>query len=133
MLMNTFDREILRLALPSIVSNVTVPLLGLADVAIVGHIGDERYIAAIAVGSMIFNVMYWLFAFLRMGTSGLTAQAYGAGRPGLTGAVLRQSLQVALGAGLLIVVLQWPLRHVAFWLMGATPDVERLAIPYCNI
>ena len=133
MLMNTFDREILRLALPSIVSNVTVPLLGLADVAIVGHIGDERYIAAIAVGSMIFNVMYWLFAFLRMGTSGLTAQAYGAGRPGLTGAVLRQSLQVALGAGLLIILLQWPLRHVAFWLMGATPDVERLAIPYFNI
>jgi MATE family multidrug resistance protein len=79
-LFNYRDKEILRLALPSIVQNVTVPLLGLADVAIMGHIGDARYIGAIAVGSMIFNVMYWLCGFLRMGTSGLTAQAYGKNR-----------------------------------------------------
>ena len=70
--------DILRLALPSIVSNITVPLLGLCDVAIMGHVGGATHIGAIAIGSMIFNVMYWLFGFLRMSTSGLTAQAFGA-------------------------------------------------------
>ena len=131
--MSHHHRDILTLALPSIVSNITVPLLGLIDVAIVGHIGDERFIGAIAVGSMIFNVMYWLFAFLRMGTSGLTAQAYGAGRMDEAQAVLSRGLRVAIGVGVLIILLQWPLCHLAFWLMGATPDVERLAIPYFYI
>ena len=71
------NKKILHLALPSIVSNITVPLLGLVDVAITGHMGDALYMAAIAVGSMIFNIIYWLFAFLRFGTGGLTAQSYG--------------------------------------------------------
>ena len=75
--MHTHDRQILSLAVPSIVSNITVPLLGLADVAIVGHIGNATHIGAIAIGSMIFNVVYWLFGFLRMGTSGMTSQSYG--------------------------------------------------------
>ncbi len=133
--------DIVRLAVPSIVSNITVPLLGLVDVTMMGHIGDARYIGAIAVGSMIFNVTYWLFGFLRMGTSGLTAQAYGAQTVGQKGDamavlpadVLRQSLTVALWAGVALLLLQWPLRLVAFWLMGATPDVELLALPYYNI
>lgn len=76
-LLDNWNKEILRLAIPSIISNVTVPLLGLVDLAVVGHIGNEAYISAIAVGSMIFNVMYWLLGFLRMGTSGMTSQAYG--------------------------------------------------------
>ena len=76
-LLDNWNKEILRLAIPSIISNVTVPLLGLIDLAVVGHIGNEAYISAIAVGSMIFNVMYWLLGFLRMGTSGMTSQAYG--------------------------------------------------------
>ena len=71
------NKRILQLAVPSIISNITVPLLGLVDVAIVGHIGDAAYIGAIAVGSMLFNVIYWLFGFLRMGTSGMTSQALG--------------------------------------------------------
>ena len=73
--MNVTDNAILKLALPSIVSNITVPLLGLVDLAIVGHIGSETYIGAIAVGSMIFNVIYWIFGFLRMGNSGMASQA----------------------------------------------------------
>ena len=72
---NQTDREILRLALPCIVSNITVPLLGLVDLSIVGHIGSAAYIAAISVGTMIFSVMYWTMGLLRTGTSGLTAQA----------------------------------------------------------
>ena len=71
------NRKILQLAIPSIVSNITVPLLGLVDVAIVGHLGSASYIGAIAVGGMLFNMIYWIFGFLRMGTSGMTAQAYG--------------------------------------------------------
>ena len=73
------NRQILQIAIPSIVSNITVPLLGLIDVSIVGHLGAASYIGAIAVGGMLFNMIYWLFGFLRMGTSGLTAQAYGSG------------------------------------------------------
>ena len=72
------NRKILALAVPSIVANVTTPLLGLIDTAIVGHMGDAAYIGAIAVGGVMFNMLYWLFSFLRAGTSGLSAQAYGA-------------------------------------------------------
>ena len=73
--MHSIHHEILRLALPSIISNITVPLLGLVDLTIVGHLGSEVYIGAIAVGTMIFNVLYWLLGFLRMGNSGMTSQA----------------------------------------------------------
>ena len=76
---NINDKEILRIALPAIAANITVPLLGLVDVAITGHLGNAAYIGAIAVGSMIFNVVYWVFGFLRMGTSGMASQAYGRG------------------------------------------------------
>ena len=71
------NKRILGLAVPSIISNITVPLLGLVDVSIVGHLGSATYIGAIAVGGMLFSMIYWIFGFLRMGTSGLTAQAYG--------------------------------------------------------
>ena len=73
------NSEILKIAIPSIVSNITVPLLGLIDVMIVGHMGNAAYIGAIAIGSMIFNVICWVFGFLRMGTSGMASQAYGKG------------------------------------------------------
>ena len=71
-------KEILALSIPAIITNITTPLLGLVDVAITGHMGSAVYIAAIAIGGSMFNLLYWLFAFLRMGTSGITAQAYGA-------------------------------------------------------
>ena len=73
--MNHRDQQILKIAVPSIVSNITVPLLGLIDVAITGHLGAAAYIAAISIGSMVFNTTYWIFGFLRMGSSGLTSQA----------------------------------------------------------
>ena len=130
---NPYDRDILRLALPSIVSNITVPLLGLVDVTVMGHIGDARYIAAIAVGSMIFNVVYWLFGFLRMGTSGLTAQAYGARKADEASNVLLRSLTLAFGIACTILILQVPLRHLAIALMRPTADVLPFVIPYYNI
>ena len=131
--MKEIDHNILRLALPSIVSNITVPLLGLCDVTIMGHVGGARHIGAIAVGSMIFNVMYWLFVFLRMSTSGLTAQAYGAGRWDITRRVRRRHLTMALCFGGAIIVLQEPLRLLTFWLLQAKGDVATLCTPYYYI
>ena len=131
--MNIRDRQILQIAVPSIVSNITVPLLGLIDVAIVGHMGSPAYIGAVAVGSMIFNLIYWLFGFLRMSTSGLTAQAYG--RRDLDGVtrILVRSGRIALLTALVVIVLQLPLKWLMFWLMGPTPDVTPYATTYFHI
>lgn len=126
-------RQILHIALPSIVSNITVPLLGLADVTIVGHLGATAYIGAIAVGGMLFNMAYWLFGFLRMGTSGLTAQAYGRGDRTATSLVLMRSLAVAFAIAALLIALHAPLSDVAFRLIGCTPGVEALARRYFEI
>lgn len=127
------NREILRLAIPSIISNITVPLLGIVDVAIVGHIGDENYIGAIAIGSMIFNVIYWLFGFLRMGTSGFTSQAFGAGNTQATAYVLRKMLVLSFGVAAAFVLFQFPIRHLAFLLMGVNNDIHPLVATYYNI
>ena len=94
--MTRTDRQILHIALPSIVSNITVPLLGLIDVSIVGHLGAASYIGAIAVGGMLFNMIYWLFGFLRMGTGGLTAQAYGRHDLQEVTRILLRSLSISL-------------------------------------
>ena len=127
------NRKILQLAIPSIVSNITVPLLGLVDVAIVGHLGSASYIGAIAVGGMLFNMIYWIFGFLRMGTSGMTAQAYG--KRDLTEVV--RTLLRAVGVGLLISlglwILQSPILRGAFVLIDATEEMKRWASLYFNI
>ena len=127
------DREILRIAIPSIVSNITVPLLGLVDVAITGHLGSAAYIGAIAVGGMLFNVMYWLFAFLRMSTSGLTSQALGRRDVAECHRLLRHSLLMAflLSAGLLL--FQIPIRELGLYIMSPTDDVRHLTTVYFNI
>ena len=128
--MNIRDRQILQIALPSIVSNITVPLLGMIDVAIVGHMGSPVYIGAVAVGSMIFNLVYWLFGFLRMGSSGLTSQALG--RRDLTEVtrILVRSMAISLGIALLLIVLQIPMKWLMFWLIGPTTDVVTYATTY---
>ena len=124
------NRRILNIAIPSIVSNITVPLLGLVDMAISGHMGDAVYIGAVAVGSMIFNVIYWLFGFLRMGTSGMTSQSLG--RRDLDGVamLLMRSMGVALLIGFTIVVLQYPIGRLALMLTGATADISSEAWVY---
>jgi MATE family multidrug resistance protein len=127
------NRRILRLALPSIVSNITVPLLGLVDVAIVGHLGDASYIGAIAVGGVLFNLIYWNFGFLRMGTSGLTSQAYGRGDEGETERVLARALAVGGSAALAILLLQYPIERLAFPLLNASGEVERHAVTYFRV
>lgn len=127
------NRQILRIALPSIVTNVTVPLLSLVDTTIVGHLGAAAYIGAIALGGMIFNMAYWLCGFLRMGTGGLTAQAYGAGDECEMQCVLFRSLAVALSISLLLMVWQKPIVALVFHFIPATPEVERLSRVYYHI
>ncbi len=131
--MNKRDHQILAIALPAIVTNITVPLLGLVDTAIVGHMGSAAYIGAIAVGSMIFNLLYWLFGFLRMGTSGMTAQARGRRDLSEAASILARSMKVALVVAALILLLQWPVREGMLWLIGPTDDVRPLATTYFNI
>lgn len=127
------DRQILRIALPAIVTNITVPLLGLVDTAIVGHMGSASYIAAIAVGSMIFNLLYWVFAFLRMGTSGMTAQARGRRDFSEARQLLVNAALLAIVIALLLLLLQIPLRELMLWLISPTPDVRPLAVTYFHI
>ena len=131
--MNHRDKQILKIALPAIVTNITVPLLGLVDTAIVGHMGNATYIGAIAVGSMVFNLVYWVFGFLRMGTSGLTAQARGRRDLQEMRSLLVRSQTVAMTIALLILLLQVPLRDVMLWLIGPTDDVRPLAVTYYYI
>ena len=127
------NKKILQLAIPSIVSNITVPLLGLIDVAIVGHLGSAAYIGAIAVGGMLFNIIYWLFGFLRMGTSGMTSQAFGQRDLKEVTRVLLRAVGVGLFIALCRVLLQYPIRKIAFLLIDATPEVRELATVYFNI
>jgi len=131
--MRNRDRQILKIALPAIVTNITVPLLGLVDTAIVGHMGAAAYIGGIAVGSMIFNLVYWVFGFLRMGTSGMTAQARGRrDMPEVTG-LLSRSMVLSMAIALLMIVLQWPLHEVMLWFIAPTADVRPLALTYFDI
>ena len=131
--MKSTDREILHIALPSIVSNITVPLLGLVDVAITGHLGSAAYIGAIALGGMLFNVVYWIFGFLRMGTSGLTAQALGAGKREETIEWLLRSQTIGMGIAVALLLLQVPIRELALLVMQPTEEVRAFTVTYFNI
>lgn len=131
--MNKGNREITAIALPSIVSNITVPLLGLVDVTIVGHLGAASYIGAIAIGSMLFNTIYWLFGFLRMGTSGMTSQAYGANNTSETAHLLTRSCGVGFMAAIALILLQFPIERLAFTLIDTTAEIEMYASQYFRI
>ena len=131
--MSPRDRQILQIALPSIVSNITVPLLGLIDVAIVGHLGSPAYIGAIAVGGMLFNIIYWIFGFLRMGTSGMTSQAFGKrDLPEVTRLLLR-AVGIGMTVACALIILQVPIRQAAFTLIHPTEEVKELATLYFHI
>ena len=127
------NRELLRLAIPNIATNISIPLLGLVDLALVGRLGDAKYIGAIAIGSMIFNFLYWSFGFLRMGTSGFTAQAYGEKNEKESILVLSRAMFVALIAGVFLIILQYPISELSFYLLDGNSDVESLAKEYYSI
>ena len=127
------NKEILRIAVPNIISNITIPLLGMVDLAILGHLESGIYIGAVALGSMIFNSIYFAFGFLRMSSSGFTAQAYGAKDNQEIILTLSRAVTVALIGSLLIIILQYPLAHLGFELIAGSPEVEALAKEYFHI
>lgn len=157
------NREILRLALPSILANITVPLVGMVDIAVVGHLGGAQalsgaaLIGGISVGTMLFDLLYWNFGFLRAGTGGLTAQAYGKLRaqcpeaffsgfapgPGKAeilkagwneiGSILARALRIAVLSGLALFALQWVVVQGAFLVVDCSPEVRELATRYFYI
>jgi len=133
------NREILRLALPSILANITVPLVGMVDIAVVGHLGSPdgvsgaALIGGIAIGSMLFDLLYWNFAFLRTGTGGLTAQAFGRGDTAGERHTLLRALRIALAAALVLIALQWVVVQAAFLVVDCTPEVRALAGKYFYI
>ncbi len=121
------------MALPVVVSNVSTPLIGIVDTGVVGQMPDPAYIGAIAVGALIFTFVFWAFSFLRMATTGLTAQAWGAGNGDEVCANLGRALLVAVAAGAALVALQWPIREAAFLAIDGSAQVESLARRYFDI
>lgn len=128
------DRKILGLAIPNIVSNLSIPLLSAVDAALMGHLpGASAYLSAIAIATGIFNFIYWGFGFLRMGTTGLTAQAFGAMDDRETMLILGRGMLVALGGSLLVVVFQGPIAEAGFWFMDPAPEARVIAQEYFDV
>lgn len=127
------NREILRLAVPNILSNISIPLLGMVDTALMGRLESEIYIGAVALGSIIFSIIYWGFGFLRMGTTGLTAQSYGQEDRKECAAILGRGLMFALGSSIFILALQSVIAWIGFSLLQGGESVEALAMQYFYI
>lgn len=124
---------VLAIALPITLSNATVPLIGFVDTAVVGQMGAPHLMGGVAIGAVIFNMLYWTFSFLRMGTTGLTAQALGAGESREIAGHLLRALMLAIACGLALVALQVPIRLASFWLTGGSPEVLAAATTYFDI
>src|SRR6056297_636747 len=125
--------RVLRIAVPIVISNATVPILGAVDTAVVGQIGLAAPIGAVGIGAIVLTAVYWIFGFLRMGTTGLTSQAHGAGRGGEVAAMLTRSLMIGLGGGLAVILLQGLVFDLSFRLSPASAEVEALARDYMEI
>lgn len=130
---NITHRRVLAVALPIVLSNATQPILGAVDTGVVGQLGEAAPIGAVGVGAIVIASVYWLFGFLRMGTSGLVAQARGAGDTSETGALLMRGLMIGAAGGLLVFVAQFPLFSLAFKAAPASPEVEEMARQYLGI
>ncbi len=126
-------KDIAKLSLPAVITNITTPLLALTDTAIAGHLGGAVFIAAIAIGGTVFNMLYWLCGFLRMGSSGLTAQAYGAENVHEIHAMMQRSLALALGIGCFMVILQHPICYLSLAIIEAESTTHIFASEYINI
>ncbi|MBD1203044.1 MAG: MATE family efflux transporter [Rhodobacteraceae bacterium] len=125
--------RLLKIALPIVISNATVPLLGAVDTGVVGQMGEAAPIGAVGIGAVILTMLYWVFGFLRMGTTGLAAQAHGAGDRAERGAILLRALLIGAGAGVVFVLAQGWLFRAAFAIAPAGAEVEALARDYLAI
>ena len=127
------NRRVLKIALPIVLSNVTIPLLGAVDTGVVGQMGEAAPIGAVGIGAVVLSAIYWIFGFLRMGTTGLAAQALGQGNRAEVAALLTRVLMIGFAGGALIIALQMPILWAAFRLSPASPEVETLASGYMQI
>ena len=132
-LRNPINREVVRLAVPSILANITVPLVGLVDTAVSGHLGDASLIGGIAIGTMLFDLLYWNMGFLRVGTGGITAQAYGRSDRKAAIGTFSQGIATALAVSLLLLVLQWGFVELMLRLVPCSPEVGQVARQYFYI
>ena len=130
--MNNINKDILKLAIPSILANITVPFVGMVDIAVAGHLDTSAavMIGGIAIGTMLFDLLYWNFGFLRVGTGGLTAQAYGKGDRRECARIFTRALGIALACALVLIAIQWVFVKAAFLVVDCTPEVRELASRY---
>ena len=128
--MKSLNSQILRLAIPSILANITIPLVGIVDTAIVGHIANATYIGGIAIGTMLFDLLYWNFGFLRVGTSGMTAQAYGRGDGVECARLLTQSVSIALIGAVVLWLIQWLFVTAVLAIVPCSTEVAAFAREY---
>lgn len=130
---NPINREVVRLAVPSILANITVPLVGIVDTAVAGHLGDASLIGGIAIGTMLFDLLYWNMGFLRVGTGGITAQAYGRSDWKAAIGTFSQGIATALAVSLLLLALQWGFVELMLRLVPCSPEVGLVARQYFYI
>ena len=129
MVVEAINRDILKLAIPSILANITVPIVGMVDIAVAGHLDTNAavMIGGIAIGTMLFDLLYWNFGFLRVGTGGLTAQAYGKGDMKECSKVFTRAVGIALACAMVLIAIQWIFVKAAFLVVDCTPEVRELA------
>ena len=130
--MRTINKDILKLAIPSILANITVPIVGMVDIAVAGHLDTSAavMIGGIAIGTMLFDLLYWNFGFLRVGTGGLAAQAYGRGDRRECARIFSRAAGIALACALVLIAIQWIFIKAAFLVVDCTPEVRELASKY---
>ncbi len=127
------NKQIIRLTIPNIISNFSIPLLGTVDTALMGRLESEHYLGAVGIGGIIFSFIYWGFGFLRMATTGLTAQAYGENDNIECGLLLQRGLAIGIIVSLLLLIVQWILADVSLALIATSSEVEQLARTYFHI
>lgn len=128
--MRIWHQRVWQLSLPIMLSNASTPLLGMVDTAVVGHLDSPHYLGAVAIGSMVFSLLFWGFGFLRMGTTGMTAQSLGAGDYDETIAHLARAMLIAIVIGAALILLQLPLSRIAFTLTDSSDAVTTEGIAY---
>lgn len=133
--MKPINKDILKLAIPSILANITVPIVGMVDIAVAGHLTGEvaTMIGGIAIGTMLFDLLYWNFGFLRVGTGGLTAQACGRKDDKECARILTRALAISMAFALVLIAIQWIFVKAAFTVVDCTPEVSQLASKYFYI
>ena len=128
----SINKDILKLAIPSILANITVPIVGMVDIAVAGHLDTQAatMIGGIAIGTMLFDLLYWNFGFLRVGTGGLTAQAFGKGDRKECATIFARAIGISLACALALIAIQWIFVKAAFLVVDCTPEVRALASQY---